>query len=198
VLPPARVGTKPRLDGSSARSVSSGGPSAEYRLEYSPCTTNNENPRGRNAGPGIYAAGCIYPAHSPIHTYIYVAIPFTPRDDFLPQEALKMRTLIEKAIDARAGVTPRKGHPLSQARISIGNFHPQPVPKKISGKFYKLCAGGFMPMKRWLIAIITAGLLLWQVSPALACTTHTIVQGGRVITCMTCCTNFGMCTTTCH
>ena len=55
VLPPARLGAKPRLDRSSARRVSSGGPSAEYRLEYSTCTPNNENPRARKASPGIYA-----------------------------------------------------------------------------------------------------------------------------------------------
>lgn len=48
-------------------------------------------------------------------------------------------------------------------------------------------------MKRFLAALIlatTAG------AAYAACTTHTFIQGGRMVTCTTCC-SFGHCTTNC-
>lgn len=49
-------------------------------------------------------------------------------------------------------------------------------------------------MKKYLIGIIlalSAGVVY------AACSTHTYISGGRVVTCTTCCYSPGNCTTTC-
>ena len=52
-------------------------------------------------------------------------------------------------------------------------------------------------MKRFLCAFVLITTLLLSVSPAFAaCSTHTYILGGRVVTCTTCCFG-GQCTTTC-
>ena len=55
-------------------------------------------------------------------------------------------------------------------------------------------------MKRRIAVIVLAmGLFAWSAAPAWAsCTTHTIMSGGRIVTCTTCYSwNGGSCTTTC-
>ena len=42
------------------------------------------------------------------------------------------------------------------------------------------------------IALATAATAVWA-----NCTTHTIIQGSRMVTCTTCCYGGGNCTTTC-
>ena len=54
--------------------------------------------------------------------------------------------------------------------------------------------------KRRLAAVaIAIGLIGWSAAPAWAsCSTHTIMSGGRIVTCTTCCSAFGgSCVTTC-
>ncbi len=48
-------------------------------------------------------------------------------------------------------------------------------------------------MKKLVIGVYlaTVATMTWA-----ACTTHTIMSGGRMVTCTTCC-NFGNCTTNC-
>mgnify|MGYP001600438863 CR=1 FL=1 len=47
--------------------------------------------------------------------------------------------------------------------------------------------------------ILILALLLYSSAVWAACTTHTIIgPNGRMVTCMTCCTSPGYCTTTCH
>jgi hypothetical protein len=48
-------------------------------------------------------------------------------------------------------------------------------------------------MKKALIAI---GLAAAATAAWASCTTHTVIQGGRMVTCTTCCVG-GHCTTTC-
>jgi hypothetical protein len=48
-------------------------------------------------------------------------------------------------------------------------------------------------MKRFLVA---AALALTATAAYATCTTHTFMQGGRMVICTTCC-SFGHCTTNC-
>lgn len=50
-------------------------------------------------------------------------------------------------------------------------------------------------MKKALIAI---GLTIAATAAWAACTTHTYIVNGKVVTCMTCCYGNGNCTTTCN
>ena len=54
-------------------------------------------------------------------------------------------------------------------------------------------------MKTWIAVVSLAfGLLVMHgEAHAMRCTTHTITQGGRMVTCTTCCTQFG-CNTNCY
>ncbi len=44
--------------------------------------------------------------------------------------------------------------------------------------------------------VIFGWVLALSATVAMACSTHTIMSGGRMVTCTTCC-SFGHCTTTC-
>ena len=49
-------------------------------------------------------------------------------------------------------------------------------------------------MKKLLIGL---ALLVLSITAYAACTTHTFTSGGRIVTCTTCCDNFGNCNTNC-
>ena len=45
--------------------------------------------------------------------------------------------------------------------------------------------------------LIALALLVVSVTAYAACSTHTIMSGGKIVSCTTCCDSFGNCTTTC-
>ena len=49
-------------------------------------------------------------------------------------------------------------------------------------------------MKKLLIGLT---LLVVSITAYAACTTHTFTSGGRIVTCTTCCDNYGNCNTNC-
>lgn len=53
-------------------------------------------------------------------------------------------------------------------------------------------------MRRLVLGMLVVGLVLWSgPAAALECRTHTYILNGQMITCSTCCTPSGGCTTTC-